>query len=40
MTFKLAFRKENERWLFDKIENLDELTPILVDKAEIIWVNL
>lgn len=40
MTFKLAFRKENERWLLDKIENLDELTPILVDKAEIVWVNL
>ncbi len=40
MTFKLAFRKENGRWLLDKIENLDELTPILVDKAEIIWVNL
>ena len=40
MTFKLAFRKENERWLLDKIENIDELTPILVDKAEIIWVNL
>ena len=39
MTFKLAFRKENERWLFDKIENLDELTPVLVDKAEIIWIN-
>ncbi len=39
MTFKLAFRKENEHWLLDKIENIDELTPILVDKAEIIWVN-
>lgn len=40
MTFKLGFRKENERWHFDEIKNLDELTPALVDKAEIIWVNL
>ena len=39
MTFKLAFRKENERWHFDEIINLDELTPALVDKAELIWVN-
>jgi hypothetical protein len=40
MTFKLTFRKEKERWHFEEIKNLDELTPILVDKAEIIWVNL
>lgn len=40
MTFKLAFRKEKERWRFAGIENLNELTPILVDKAEIVWVNL
>ena len=41
LTFNLVFRKdiENQRWLLDKIENLDELTPILVDKAEIIWIN-
>ena len=41
MTFELAFRKDKEnRWHFDEIINLDELTPALVDKAEIIWVNL
>ena len=40
MTFKLGFRKENERWQFEAIENLDELTPALVDKAEIVWINL
>ena len=41
LTFNLVFRKDiqNQRWLLDKIENLDELTPILVDKAEIIWIN-
>ena len=40
MTFKLGFRKEKERWQFDEIENLGELTPELVDKAEIVWINL
>ena len=40
MTFKLGFRKEKERWQFEAIENLDELTPTLVDKAEIVWINL
>lgn len=41
MTFKLGFSKDAEnRWHFDEIKNLDELTPVLVDKAEIIWVNL
>jgi hypothetical protein len=41
MTFKLGFSKDAEnRWHFDEIKNLDELTPALVDKAEIIWVNL
>ena len=40
MTFELGFRKENERWQFDGIKNLDELTPALVDKAEIVWINL
>ena len=39
MEFKLTFRKEKERWQFEEIKNLDELTPILVDKAELIWVN-
>ena len=38
-TFKLAFhRDEQDRWHFDKIANLDELTPALVDKAELVWV--
>lgn len=40
MTFKLGFRKENERWHFAAIENLDELTPALVDRAELVWINL
>ena len=40
MTFELGFSKENERWHFDEIKNLDELTPALVDKAEIVWINL
>ncbi len=40
MTFELGFRKENERWQFAEIKNLDELTPALVDKAEIVWINL
>ena len=40
MTFKLGFqRDEKNHWRFTEIENLDELTPALVDKAEIIWVN-
>ncbi len=39
LTFKLGFDKdENGKWKLAKIENLDELTPPLVDKAEIIWV--
>ena len=39
MTFELAFRRdEKNRWHFDAIENLDELTPALVDKAEIVWI--
>ena len=38
-TFKLAFhRDEEKRWHFDEIENLDELTPTLVDKAELVWI--
>ena len=40
MTFELGFRKEKERWQFAEIKNLDELTPALVDKAEIVWINL
>ncbi|MBR1646078.1 MAG: hypothetical protein IJ685_04785 [Selenomonadaceae bacterium] len=38
-TFKLAFhRDEKNLWHFDGIANLDELTPALVDKAEIVWI--
>ncbi len=37
--FKLAFhRDEKNLWHFDEIANLDELTPALVDKAEIVWI--
>ena len=39
MTFELAFRRdEKNRWHFDAIEKLDELTPALVDKAELVWI--
>ena len=39
LTFELAFhRDEKKRWHFDAIENLDELTPVLVDKAEVVWI--
>ena len=39
LDFKLKFEKdENEVWKFVKVENLDELLPLLVDKAEIIWI--
>ena len=39
LTFELAFhRDEKNRWHFDAIENLDELTPVLVDKAELVWI--
>ena len=38
-TFNLAFhRDEQNRWHFDEIANLDELTPALVDKAELVWI--
>ena len=38
-TFKLSFhRDEKNLWHFDEIANLDELTPALVDKAEIVWI--
>ncbi len=40
MTFELAFhRDEKNRWHFAEIENLDELMPLLVDKAELVWIN-
>ncbi len=39
LTFKISFsRDEKNFWRLNKIENLDELTPILVDKAEMIWI--
>ena len=39
LTFELAFhRDEKNYWHFDEIENLDELTPALVDKAELVWI--
>lgn len=40
MTFELAFYRDKEkRWHLDRIKNLDELMPALVDKAEIVWIN-
>ena len=39
LTFELSFhRDEKNLWHFDGIENLDELMPVLVDKAEIVWI--
>ena len=39
ITFELGFiRDDKNRWHFDQIENLDELMPALVDKAEVVWI--
>ena len=39
LIFKLGFEKNDKgSWQLTKIENLDELTPPLVDKAEQIWI--
>ncbi|MBQ6297179.1 MAG: hypothetical protein IJK81_05745 [Selenomonadaceae bacterium] len=39
MTFELAFHRDDKNhWHFDEITNLDELTPALVDKAELVWI--
>ena len=39
LIFKISFDKDKEnKWHLNKIENLDELTPILVDKAEKVWI--
>ena len=39
MTFELSFhRDEKNFWHLDEISNLDELTPALVDKAELVWI--
>ena len=40
LTFKFGFEKIGDKWTLTKIENLDELTPPLVDKAELVWINL
>ena len=40
LTFKFGFEKVDDKWILTKIENLDELTPPLVDKAELVWINL
>ena len=40
LTFKLGFEKINDKWKLTKIENIEELTPTIVDKAELIWINL
>ena len=38
LKFKFGFDKDNEgRWHLNKIENLGEMMPALVDKAELIW---
>lgn len=39
MTLELGFtRDDKNRWHFKEIKNLDELMPVLVDKAEIVWI--
>lgn len=39
MDFEISFDKdENDKWRLDKIENLDDLMPTLVDKAEKVWI--
>ena len=39
LTFELSFsRDEKNRWHFDEIQNLDEIMPLLVDKAELVWI--
>jgi len=39
LIFKLDFEKDDKgSWKLVKIENLDELTPTLVDKAEQVWI--
>jgi len=39
MIFKLSFHRDKKNfWHLDEISNLDELTPALVDKAELVWI--
>ena len=40
LTFKFGFEKIGDKWILTKITNVDELTPTLVDKAELVWINL
>ena len=40
LKFKLGFEKINDKWKLTKIENIDELTAPIVDRAELIWINL
>ena len=40
ITFKLGFQNVNGKWKLTSIENVEELTPTFVDKAELIWINL
>ena len=38
LTFRFGFDKDKDgRWQLTKIENLGELMPALVDKAELVW---
>lgn len=40
LTLELSFiRDDKNRWHFEEIRNLDELMPVLVDKAELVWIN-
>lgn len=40
LTFKLGFDKVGDKWILTRIENIEELTPTMVDKAELVWINL
>ncbi|MBR5913033.1 MAG: hypothetical protein IKZ58_01535 [Selenomonadaceae bacterium] len=40
LNFELGFEKIDGKWILTKIENIEELTPTIVDKAELIWINL
>ena len=39
MMFELTFRRDEKNlWHLDAINNLNALTPLLVDKAELVWI--
>lgn len=40
LDFELGFEKIDGKWTLTKIENVEELTPTILDKAELIWINL